>query len=102
MRTTLAETAQEICGSPSESVSENIKGKLEGKAQTLARIGEAELKGEVEKVRNEIIVGANRADAARELHYLNYLSCIAIFSDKALATDQKLDRIRTLSAALNK
>jgi hypothetical protein len=95
-----AQTVLEICGSPSEMESEQVKGNLEGKAQTLARIGQAELQGEAARIRSEITVGSNRSDAARELHYLNYLSCVAIFSDKSLSTDEKLARIRALRAGL--
>lgn len=95
-----AQTPLEICGLPSEAESQEVKGNLQGKAQTLARLGEAELQGAAELIRNEITIGSNRSDAARELHYINYMSCVAIFSDKTLSTDQKLARIRALNAGL--
>src|ERR1700730_3014531 len=88
-----------VCGTPNEEVSQEIKGNLEGKAQTFARIGTAELQGAASKTRHEIEVRETRSDAARELHYLNYISCVIIYQDDHLSTDDKLRRINVLRDA---
>jgi hypothetical protein len=82
--------ARAICGTPHEEVSQEIKGNLEGKAQTLARIGAAEIQGAISTAKKEIEVGTTRSDAERELHYLNYISCVLIIQDSILSTDEKL------------
>jgi hypothetical protein len=64
-----------VCGPPDETITENVKGDLKGTAQTLAKLGTIELQGNVEKQRNRIIIGKERSDALRELHYLNSVSC---------------------------
>jgi hypothetical protein len=92
--------ARTVCGTPNEEVSQETKGNLEGKAQTLARIGTAELQGAVSNVKREIEVRENRGDAARELHYLNYISCVLIYQDDHLSTDDKLKRINVIRERL--
>lgn len=92
--------ARAVCGTPSEEISQETKGTLEGKAQTLARLGTAELQGAASIVKKEIEVRESRSDAARELHYLNYISCVLIYQDTHLTTDEKLRRIDVLRGAL--
>jgi hypothetical protein len=92
--------ARTVCGTPNEEVSQETKGNLEGKAQTLARIGTAELQGAVSNVKREIEVRENRGDAARELHYLNYISCVLIYQDDRLSTDDKLKRVNVIRESL--
>jgi hypothetical protein len=89
-----------VCGTASEEVSGEIKGSLTGKAQTFARIGTVELEGEASRAKRDIEIRENRSDAARELHYLNYISCMLIYQDKTLSTDEKLKRIAVLQTAL--
>jgi hypothetical protein len=87
---------QETCGSPNEEIGEDLKGKLDAKAQTLARLGSAQLAGEIQKTRKEIMVRENRSDASRFIQYLIVVSCQVIVSDDKLTTDEKLSRIATL------
>ncbi|TDG28957.1 hypothetical protein [Paracraurococcus ruber] len=97
-----AQTAREVCGSTSESFTQQEKGNLDARAQTIARIGAAEITGAAERTRTEVVFGANRSDAARHLQYLTIVSCVLIFSDTRLTTDEKLARIRALSTILNR
>jgi tetratricopeptide (TPR) repeat protein len=90
-----------VRGTPNEEVSQEMKGNLEGKAQTFARIGTADLQGAVSNAKKEIEVRENRSDAARELHYLDYISCVIIYQDDRLSTDDKLERIDKIKHALN-
>ena len=71
---TLMDDARAMCGTPHEQVSQDMKGNLEGKAQTLARVGSTELQGAISIAKREIEIGTNRSDAERELHYLISLS----------------------------
>jgi hypothetical protein len=96
----LADKAIAICGGPDESISGKVKAELEGSAQTLYRIAAAELKGAVEGERERILVGKDRSDAERELHFLNSVSCVLIVADKTMSTAEKLDRLRQLREGL--
>jgi hypothetical protein len=89
-----------VCGRASEELSQEQKGNLEGKAQTIARLGTAELQGAAANAKKEIEIRENRTDAERELHYLNHLSCVLIYQDAHWSTDEKLQRINVLRDAL--
>lgn len=92
-------TAQ-VCGPPVENVSTTEKVNLDAKAQTLFRVGLVDLQGVAEKTKNEIMIGANRSDAARLLLYLKRVSCVLIYEDNALSTDEKLKRMEALASSL--
>jgi hypothetical protein len=92
--------AEQVCGPPSEQVSTTEKANLDAKAQTLLKIGSGELQGVIERVRNEIMVNPNRSDALREIMYLDHLSCVLIYQDSTLSTDEKLSRIRLIKSTL--
>jgi hypothetical protein len=93
--------ASAICGTANEEMSQELKGNLEAKAQTFARLGTAELQGAVSDAKKTIEVGKNRSDAARELHFLNHASCMLIIQDDHLSTDEKLKRINELRVLTN-
>jgi hypothetical protein len=90
-----------ICGTANEEMSQELKGNLQGQAQTIAKLGTAELHGAVSSAKKEIEFGKNRSDATRELHYLRHASCMLIILDDKLSTDEKLRRIRSLSVLTN-
>jgi hypothetical protein len=90
----------QVCGPPDETLDQHIKADLQGTAQTLAKIGSAQLQGNVDIQRQRIIVGKDRSDALRELHYLNSISCNLIISDQTVSTDDKLARISVLRKGL--
>ena len=90
----------EVCGPPGEQVSTTEKGNLDAKARTLFKIGSAEMQGAAEQIKNEIIVNPNRSDAARQLFYLKRISCILVYQDATLSTDEKLKRIQALESGL--
>ena len=89
-----------VCGPAPEEVSETEKGNLDAKAQTLLKIGSGELQGAAEKVKREIMVNQSRSDAARQLFYLKRISCVLLYQDTTLTTDDKLKRIRELETGL--
>jgi hypothetical protein len=92
---------EQVCGPAGEEISQETKGRLEGKARTLVDTGTVALKGAASNARTEIEVRANRSDASRELHYLNHISCVIIYQDSQLSTDEKLQRIAVLRDTLN-
>src|SRR5215212_965146 len=91
---------EQVCGPPYENVTTTEKGNLDAKAQTLFRIGSADLQGAAERTKNEVILNSNRSDAIRQLIYLNRISCVLIYQDQSLSTDEKLKRIQMLVSGL--
>jgi outer membrane protein OmpA-like peptidoglycan-associated protein len=91
----------QVCGPAPEEVSQSEKGNLDAKAQTLLKIGSGELQGTAEKFKNEIMVNPNRSDAARQLFYLKRISCVLIYQDTTLSTDEKLERIEKLERGIS-
>jgi hypothetical protein len=91
----------QVCGPAGEEISLEKKASLEGKAQALVGTGIPALEGAASSARTEIEVRASRSDVAMELHYLNHISCILIYQDIRLSTDEKLQRIAVLRDALN-
>lgn len=94
------EDVTQVCGISGEVLTGETTVNLEGKAKSIARLAEADLKGTVNNYKNEIEVSATRSDSARELHYLNHISCVLIYQDPNLKTDEKLQRIKMLGEAL--
>src|SRR3954451_23693643 len=70
---------EQVCGPPGEEISTAAKGNLDLQAQTLAKIGSVQLQGAAEKVQREVMIRANRSDAARQLFYMKRISCIIIY-----------------------
>jgi len=91
---------EQVCGPPSEVVSTTEKVDLDAKAQTFLKIGSVDLQGAAEKTRKEIMVNSNRSDASRLLLYLKRISCVLIYQDTSLSTDEKLQRIQALQSGL--
>lgn len=90
----------EVCGPPSEQISTTEKGNLDAKARTLFKIGSAEMQGAAEQIKSEIMVNPDRSDAARQLFYLKRVSCVLVYQDATLSTDEKLKRIQALESGL--
>jgi hypothetical protein len=90
----------EACGPADIVVETGKKGDLDAKAQTLLKIGSGELMGAAESYKHEIMLGPNASDAAREVLYLDHFSCILIYQDREMKTDEKLQRIQVLKSAL--
>jgi hypothetical protein len=91
---------EQVCGPSSEEVSTSEKANLDAKAQTLLKIGSVNLQGAAEKTRTEIMVNSNRSDGARLILYLKRISCVLIYQDTSLSTDEKLQRIQALQSGL--
>lgn len=87
---------EEACGPAVEIQSETLRGNLEGQAQSLAKLAEGELKGQAERTRMNILLGSNRSDDTRALLYIYRTTCVAIFTDSKLTTDQRISKIQTL------
>ena len=96
----LALPVEQVCGPSSEEVSTSEKANLDAKAQTLFKIGSVSLQGAAERTRTEIMVNSKRSDAARLILYLKRISCILIYQDTSLSTDEKLQRIEALQSGL--
>ena len=94
-------SANEACGPAGEEISLEKKASLKGKAQALVGTNTTSLEGAASTARTEIEVRASRSDVAMELHYLNHISCILIYQDVHLSTDEKLQRIAVLRDTLN-
>jgi hypothetical protein len=90
----------QVCGPPGEQISTTEKGNLDAKARTLFKIGSAEMQGTAEQIKSEILVNPNRSDAARQLFYLKRISCILVYQDATLSTDEKLKRVQGLESGL--
>jgi outer membrane protein OmpA-like peptidoglycan-associated protein len=91
--------ARGVCGTYNEEVSEKTKEAIGTKAREVTSVGTDDLQAAAETAKRDIEIGKNRSDAERELHYLNYISCIIIYQDAHFTTDQKLERINALRNA---
>jgi hypothetical protein len=91
--------AQSECGPPptfsaTQSVSENLKGELQGQADFLSKlVGNAQLTGAVQAARTSIYQTSDQAFAAQKDAYLSYLFCVIVMSDKTLSTQARLDAL---------
>jgi hypothetical protein len=87
------------CGDAPVVEDGTIKGALDGKAELLMRfIGNAQLKGEVDVARSDVLSRYPNASALRINQYFLYVVCMAIFQDKAMST---LDKINAFTKARN-
>ena len=84
---TLADTY--LCGDPPPLANEKLKGEVRGKAQFLSRfLGGAEVGGQIENTREEVLSKYPNADRAVFHLMLLYQTCVFLMQDDTLSTQQ--------------
>jgi hypothetical protein len=80
------------CPSPSEQTGSDIRGDISGKAQTLLRIGDAEVKGTVQKTVVDLFSKYPHSDRVAIINTLISTTCNFIKNSTQLSDAQKIDR----------
>jgi hypothetical protein len=89
------------CPAPIKQVDTNIKGDISGSAQTLLKIGSADVKGTVDKTVVNLFEKYPNVD--RVVMVQNYQSMTCNFlKNSTLPDEKKLDRILELATSLQK
>ena len=81
------------CGRPPPLANEAWKAELNGRAQTIGKIGSAGLGGAIASSRSEVISKYPNADRVIADAYFNYMVCSIVMNDTKLTSDEKLARI---------
>jgi hypothetical protein len=81
-----------VCPSPSQQTDTNIKGELDGRAQTFLKLGDAQLKGGVEKTVVDLFSKYPNADRVAIVNSLISTTCNIIRSSKQMTDAEKLDK----------
>jgi len=88
------------CGDPPRVDNQSLKGDLEGKAKFLSGfIGDANLKGQVEAVKEDIFRHYTDAAKAHSDTYLEYMFCTFLLSDTKLSAQDKFRAIQEFRQA---
>jgi hypothetical protein len=80
------------CPKPSEQTGNNIKGDVSGEAQTLLKLGSAELKGNVDKIVVDLYSKYPNADRVAIASDLLSTTCYLIRDSQQLSDSDKLDK----------
>jgi hypothetical protein len=80
------------CPNPSQQTDSDIKGEVDGKAQTFLKLGGAELKGNVEKTVVDLFSKYPNADRVAIVNTLLSTTCLMIRNSKQLNDVEKFDK----------
>src|SRR3954452_17912368 len=81
--------AQPSCGEPPRVDDQSLKGDLEGKAKFLSSlVGDANLKGEIESKRTDILRNYPEASKTSSDTYLQYMFCSFVLTDPKLTAKE--------------
>lgn len=80
------------CPTSSAQIATNIKADVNGSAQTLLRIGSAEVKGQVEKTAVDLYSKYPNADRVAIISNLVSTACNLIVNSKQMSDEQKFDK----------
>ncbi len=90
-----AQQQQPSCGNPPRVDDQSLKGDLEGKAKFLSSlVGNADLKGQIETARSDILSKYPNADKTRSDAYLEYMLCSFVLGDPKLSGQEKFHAIQ--------
>jgi hypothetical protein len=82
-----------VCPTPSQQVVDvTVKAEVDGKAQTFLRMGQAELKGGVERQVTELFSKYPNADRVAVINSLLSTTCYLIRNSKQMTDEQKFDK----------
>lgn len=86
-----------LCGDPPPLSDDKLSGELKSKAQFLSRfLGDAQLEGNIESTRTEVLSKYPNADRVIADQYLLYQTCVMLMKDDSLPTTQKLEELRKM------
>jgi hypothetical protein len=88
----IAFSADFPCPTPSEQISSDIKGEISGKAQTLFKVGDAEVKGTAQKTVVDLFSKYPNADRVAIINSLLSTTCNFIKNSTQLSDAEKLDK----------